>query len=431
MSDRLRVAVVSHGHPEIASGGAQEASYWLFQHLKTRGEIDPVYIARCPPEALGHAGSFAQFRARRDEILWSPPGLDWFRLTTLSPAALRRQAVDLCRNVRPDIIHFHHYAWFGTDLFRILKEELGIPVVLTLWEYLAICHREGQMLKTNGQLCYAASHAECSACFPDRSAGKFFLRKALTMENFACVDRLIAPSEFSAKRYIEWGIDPGRIEVIENPLSIHRYNGDQRSEARLVPARRSGPTRFGFFGRLTPYKGVDVLLSAIGMLDEKVREQIKVLLYGFLIDPAGNEFQRRVAAQIEALKGCVVHRGEYRNEDVVDLMRSVDWVVVPSIWWESYSFVIHEAKAAGVPVLCSNIGLMREKVRPGIDGAHFMVADSADLADKISAICAGELRVDPQPGAVKASTASDFVDLYRRVVTEGPSGNRSLPPAGR
>ncbi len=416
MSDRFRVAIVSHGHPEYSKGGTQTASYSLFLNLKSCDGVEPIYLARSPSQMLGHAGDFALFRGRRDEVLWSPPAADPFRLVTTLPSALKRQVSEFCARMAPDIVHVHHYIGAGTDLFRFLKADLGIPLICTLHEYLAICNHHGQMLKTNGQLCYTASHAECSACFPDRSSGMFFLRKALVMENLSHVDLFIAPSEFLAQRYIEWGIEADRIRVIENPIRERCGEGDRPLETERYPKPEGAATRFAYFGQFTPNKGLDVLLDAIALLDDELKEGIKVVLFGFNLNPEGDEIQRRIALKVEALKTCVVVRGVYRNDDVLDLMRSVDWVVVPSIWWENSPVVIQEAKAAGVPVLCSDIGGMREKVRPGVDGAHFRASDSVDLADKIGAICRGELTVERQPSPDQDSATAQIVDAYRAVL---------------
>jgi glycosyltransferase involved in cell wall biosynthesis len=61
----------------------------------------------------------------------------------------------------------------------------------------------------------------------------------------------------------------------------------------------------------------------------------------------------------------------------------VDWVVVPSIWWENAPLVIQEAFAHGRPVICSDIGGMAEKVTDGVDGLHFRAGDPQSLADTI------------------------------------------------
>ena len=103
-------------------------------------------------------------------------------------------------------------------------------------------------------------------------------------------------------------------------------------------------------------------------------------------------------------------------------MRSVNWIVVPSIWWENSPVVIEEAKAAGVPVLCSNIGGMREKVRPGIDGEHFGVSNPIDLADRIAAIAAGRLVVEPVPERPLSFAVDDLVSCYYEILAMPKSG---------
>lgn len=409
---RLRVALVSHGHPELSPGGSEQASYSLFQHLKRRNDIVPVYIAGGAAGALGHSGEFASFRGRRDEILWSPPGHDRFRLVSRKPLAMQRQAQELFSQIAPDLVHLHHFVGFGIDVFRFLRKDLGLPVVVTLHEYLAICNHWGQMLKTNGQLCAVSSFAECSACFPEYSSGKFFLRKSLILETLSYVTAFIAPSDFLAQRYVDWGIDADRIHVIENPLS-ERVDVVEPATA-LRPTQADGRmTRFAYFGQLTLFKGIDVLLDAVALLDEGVRERMRLTLFGFRVDREADETRRRIAGKLDALKDCVVNHGPYRNDDVVSLMRSADWIVVPSIWWEISPLVIQEARASGIPVLCANIGGMREKVRAGIDGAHFLAANPIDLADKIAAIINGRLTAKPEPPHDHAVLVDRILELYR------------------
>jgi len=65
------------------------------------------------------------------------------------------------------------------------------------------------------------------------------------------------------------------------------------------------------------------------------------------------------------------------------MMAAVDWVVVPSVWWENSPLVIQEAFAAGRPVICSDVGGMAEKVHDGVDGLHFRVGDAESLAATI------------------------------------------------
>jgi glycosyltransferase involved in cell wall biosynthesis len=409
----LRVALISHGHPELSVGGTERASYALFRHLKGRHDITPVYIARA--NSLGHSGPFGAFRGRRDEILWSPPGMNQFRLVSNSPDTLREQASQLCASVAPDVVHVHHYYGMGTDLLRILRHDAGVPVVLTFHEYWPICNQNGQMVKTDTRLCYAASPAECSACFPNYSAGKFFLRKELILDHLSCVSIFIAPSAFLANRFIEWGIDERRIRVIENPL---RTNIGGANPPTRLPEEDSRTARLAYFGQYTPFKGIDTLLDAVASLRPRIRKRLSLSLFGLGLRRQPEQIRQRLTAKIEALKDCVVNYGPYENDSVISLMRSVDWVVVPSTWWENSPVVIQEARSAGVPVLCSNIGGMSEKVRPGLDGTHFLVGSSADLADKISAIVDGRLAVTPGPATDYLAEVAEIVECYRQAIAE-------------
>jgi glycosyltransferase involved in cell wall biosynthesis len=61
-------------------------------------------------------------------------------------------------------------------------------------------------------------------------------------------------------------------------------------------------------------------------------------------------------------------------------MENIDWVVVPSIWWENSPLVIQEAFLHGRPVICSDVGGMAEKVTDGVNGLHFPAGDPAGLA---------------------------------------------------
>ena len=64
-------------------------------------------------------------------------------------------------------------------------------------------------------------------------------------------------------------------------------------------------------------------------------------------------------------------------------MADIDWVVVPSRWWENSPLVIQEAFMHKRPVVCSRIGGMAEKVTDGVDGIHFTKSNAGELADKI------------------------------------------------
>jgi glycosyltransferase involved in cell wall biosynthesis len=97
-------------------------------------------------------------------------------------------------------------------------------------------------------------------------------------------------------------------------------------------------------------------------------------------------------------------------------MRAVDWVVVPSLWWENSPLVIEEALSQRRPVLCSALGGMKEKVRPGKDGLHFPAGDPSALASLMLRVARDRpLWQRLQKTMRKPMTATESADRHLRL----------------
>ena len=151
--------------------------------------------------------------------------------------------------------------FIGYDLIMEVSDSLThAPIVYTLHEYLPICSRDGQMIRTtNNELCDHASPARCHECFPQTTAQAFLLRQRFIQAQLSLVDLFLAPSRFLMNKYVEWGIPAGKI----------RFEDYGRADLRLPaePSESRARTRLGFFGQFSPYKGVDVLLEAMRQIE--------------------------------------------------------------------------------------------------------------------------------------------------------------------
>jgi glycosyltransferase involved in cell wall biosynthesis len=99
-------------------------------------------------------------------------------------------------------------------------------------------------------------------------------------------------------------------------------------------------------------------------------------------------------------------------------MRSVDAVLVPSIWWENSPLVIQEALASRRPIICSDIGGMAEKVRDGIDGCHFRAGDPRALAELLASLSRAPERLQAMQATIGrppsiAETTSQIIGVYQ------------------
>jgi glycosyltransferase involved in cell wall biosynthesis len=317
------------------------------------------------------------------------------------------------------------------DLFEILYS-LGVKIVFTMHEYIAICQNFGQMIKTDGRLCDTASPVECSSCFPESTPGMFFLRDRIFKSYLSYCDYFISPSKFLLDRYIAWGLDPAAAEVIENPIAPGFLEDVSKAQTGAVlsptASRSSKKTalgasvrrkRIGYFGQVNPFKGLKVLLRALSLVPAEIRDQLEIGIHGANLEKQDLTFQNEINALLDQHKDSVTFFGPYSNEYVLALMSTYDWIVVPSTWWENSPVVIQEAHLVGKPVLCSRIGGMAEKVRPGVDGMHFEPGNSADLAQKLSAIVRNGSQVELNTHGHRrehALAAEKHISLYRRVL---------------
>jgi glycosyltransferase involved in cell wall biosynthesis len=388
----MRILVLAHGHPDLSTGGGERAAYSLFERLKqSPGITKAVFVAADHSGAIGHDAAFGSFRGRADEILVATPPVDGFTFQSVGYDALKRLVTDLIHAVKPDLVHIHHFIFWGAEVIELFRQA-GVRVVFTLHEYAAICAHFGQMVKADGQLCYVSSPGECGQCFPSTGAGKFFVRTTVLKALLDQVDHFVAPSEFLKQRYVSWGLPPERITVIENLLdaSVVAQSQTLLSEGGSSH-RREGKWVFGYFAQINPFKGYDVLLEAVSLLPASVRRQVIVRIHGENRHYLNTAFHQRTQTLIQDVKDVVSLMGSYRRDEVIGLMAACDWIVVPSIWWENSPIVIQEARIAARPLIGAKIGGIAEKMNPETD-SFFPARSPGALANVISDIVEGGRR---------------------------------------
>ncbi len=369
------VCILAHSHPDFSKGGGELAAHRQFQALRAAGreavyvgasEVGTQYAASRPIETvLEHAPG---------EYVYSFAGMAEDRLAW-DDADERQHLVEFLAGLDVGVFHLHHYWRVGVDLIADLMEARpDATFVMTLHEMLAICLHHGQMVRTRSrELCRRESPLRCLQCFPEQTLERFAFRKATLLSVLQRFGHLLYPSDFIRTRYEEWGLTGPQASVLEN------YLGDEimaLPRPTVSAARLAG--RFGFFGQPTAFKGMDILLRALP-LALRDNPGITVTIFGAEREDVLRLFPA-LEPVLDASKENLSFAGRYDPADAVELMASVGWVVVPSIWWENSPVVIQESRRAGTPLIVSDIGGMAEKVQSGVDGLHFKRASPVDLA---------------------------------------------------
>ncbi|WP_426957409.1 glycosyltransferase [Muricoccus radiodurans] len=394
------VCIVSHAHPDFSKGGGEIAAYRQFLTLSAEGWPARFVSAVDLPGGQAPADREQPIaRYGEAEFLYAVGGMEEDRLWWRS-AEERRALVELLAGFGSQVYHFHHYWRVGLDLIAELADMRPDAIMVgTLHEMLAICSHHGQMIRTRSrELCRKETAQRCLQCFPDQTLERMRLRKALMLTGLRRLDRLIYPSDFIAGRYAAWGLDPSRGTVLEN------YLGDDflSRPRRAWPPPSHMSREFAFFGQPTEFKGLDILVTgfAMALRDDPT---LAMTVHGATAEETLRFFPG-LASAVAACGDRLTFGGRYDATDVLDLMESAGWVVLPSIWWENSPVVIQEARRVGTPLIVSGIGGMAEKVQAGVDGLHFRAGSAPDLARVL-------LRAsEPEVHAGLAGTVRDVID---------------------
>jgi len=266
----------------------------------------------------------------------------------------------------PDIVHVHNFvATLSPSVFFAAKSR-SVPVVMTLHNYRLACpsgvmFRKGapcEECQETGSFLPAVLHG----CYRGSRFGSAALGGSIALHSLVGtwqnrVDRYIALTQFAAEKM------GGRRVPLEKI----------RIKPNFVPDALPGEGGGGFalyVGRLSQEKGVGTILEADEM--------------GLLPMPlwiAGNGPMAEDARRLAQRPGSQLRViGLITREEVQNLMRRAEVLVLPSIWYEGFPVVCAEAYALGLPILCSRIGGLPEIVLEGNTGDHFSPGDAPALA---------------------------------------------------
>ncbi|HVS01917.1 MAG TPA: glycosyltransferase family 4 protein [Thermoanaerobaculia bacterium] len=438
-----RVLYVVHNHPAVRPGGAEAYALELYRGMKELGDFDPLLLARSGPPLSKikqpHPGTvFAAAGSDPGQsfVYTDLTQIDWLFGGYPDKSLYNCHLREFLQAHQPSVVHFQHVYLLGYETIRLTRRVLPrAPILFTLHEFLPICHHYGHLLRTgNRELCLEASPVRCHQCFPDISPRQFFLRKQYIQKHFDEVDLFLAPSRFLIERFVDWGLPRHKIRFEEYG---RRDLGASGAETPNRPRNR-----FAFFGQLTPFKGADVLLRAMVELAEMQQagggdaetdavRDLRLWLYGANMDLQPLPFRAELQTLLERCGDRVTYVDGYRPEDLAALMQEVDWVVVPSIWWENSPLVIQEAFAFGRPVICSDVGGMAEKVSHERSGLHFRVGSASSLAATMvrAATTPGlweELRQGIPPLYRLETSVRVLGDIYKRLIADRAAASAAV-----
>lgn len=299
-----------------------------------------------------------QIRYRR-----APRGLYYDQVDPADPMMMAF-AEEFIRQYRPDIVHFAYPQPFAS--FASICRKSGIPYIVTLTDFNIFCHY-ASLVQKNGMFCSGSCEGKnCSSCrtFGVKDTQKRFAAAKKMLAGAACVS---VPSHFVASVMAQEfsGLCPCVI-----PHGI--------DESFASVQMRTSTRRIIYVGTLAPLKGIVLLLHTF----KRLHWDVSLEIYG-----GGASGYVRFLKGIAKGDGRITFCGEVPADQMPGVYQKADCIVVPSIWFETYNFVLREALASGCLAVVSNIGAMPEAVCVGSNGFLFEAGNEEALLAALEKAC--------------------------------------------
>lgn len=372
----MRILIFNSVFYPLKYGGAEKVVYKLAEGLVKRGHTVAVlsisdHVIQ-PTRSLLDNGVEAIYLPDRN-VYWPFVTLTtknrikralikfFQRLLDLNNYRYRKDITESIRSFEPDVIHTNNLKGLSVIVWRIAKK-LGINVAHTIHDYSLQCHRDSRRKREHN--CATI----CDSCrlysSPKRWASEG-------------VKSVAGVSSFILKSHLDDGFFPaGSSTVIYNsvdslPTEPTVLNAkDQGSESSST----NTPKRIGYLGRLEYSKGVLNLIDNMRALSNAED-------YKFIIAGAGEAVIER---QLKS-DSTIDYRGFV---DPAAFFAEIDYLIVPSLWYEPMGLVVIEAFSHGVPVMVNRSGGLLELIKEGETGIATDITDLNRFETDLNTLCA-------------------------------------------
>ncbi|MEU1234762.1 glycosyltransferase family 4 protein [Micromonospora aurantiaca (nom. illeg.)] len=264
-------------------------------------------------------------------------------LLPISPIWAPKAQHDLDRLLtehRPDVLHLHNpYPLLSPWVVRTAHKR-GVPVVQTVHNYRQVC--SSGLYFRDGVICQDCRGrtlgvpAIVHRCYRNSRAQSALMATTLAVHRptWKSVDRYIALTTAVADHLRDYGIPDERIVVKPNAVP---------DPGTPAPSGNG----FLFMGRLSPEKGLDLLLAAWRRHPVGALGPLRI---------AGDGELRPLAEAAAAERPDVLYLGQLDRSGVRAALADSSVVLATSTWHDVLPTVIIEALASGRPVLGTALG---------------------------------------------------------------------------
>lgn len=327
----------------------------VIHHLVTGGMENGLVnlINNLPESRLRHAvACIEDFSDFRDRLVRADTEVCALHRSRIGTWRLRRALFQLCRRLRPAIVHSRGMS--GLDAL--------LPARLS-----------------GVQRCIHSEHGWDVNDLFGIKLKPIMLRRL----HSPLIDRYITVSQ-GFKRYLidKVHVRPDRIMTICNGVDTVKFCPVERKPQDVAPRGFIGAESVvvGSVGRLQPVKDQTTLIRAFAQMahsDAAIKAKLRLVIVG---DGPLRDALTRLVDDLDI--GCITWFAGDR-QDVSQVLRLFDVFVLPSLA-EGISNTILEAMATGLPIIASQVGGNTELVQDGLNGRLIPSADGPRLVQALA-----------------------------------------------
>jgi len=208
-------------------------------------------------------------------------------------------------------------------------------------------------------------------------------------------DQIFVHTEKMKRELIaEFGVQGKRVTVIPFGINNSVPNTDlTAAAARQRVGVREGDKTILFFGRITPYKGLEYLIAGFRQMLPR-HDDYRLIIAG-RVDRC-EKYWRAIREDISAdvRRGRVLLRAEFIPDEETEVyFKAADVLVLP--YRDIYqSGVLFLSLSFGLPVVAADVGSLKDDIVEGETGFVFRPEDPVDLANSIERYFASDLYAD-------------------------------------
>jgi len=277
----------------------------------------------------------------------------------------------LVRETKPDIVHLHIFQHQLSPSILDVCKKYHLPVVYTAHDLKMLCLN--YVMMTQGEVCERCKGGHYFNCAKYKCVKNSFAKSMINVcegylhkwrKSYDVIDRIVTPSGFYRKKFIEFGVSEDRVVHLPNFL-----------DRECPKVNRSGDSEnyFLYFGRLSREKGILTLIKAFEKYTENSGNcELNIVGSG----PCKEEIEEYIVK-----KGLTkVHLLGYKSgQELIDVVGNARAVVLPSEWYENGPYSAIESLQLGRPIIGSELGGIPELIDG--NGYIFKHQNINELAD--------------------------------------------------